>query len=127
MSRKALVWTLVGAAALAGVFAAIAVPAHYDRVYRSRVALATVTTSEHQAMVTKYYYDNRRMPQRPPELLPPELKLAADGALTWTFPADAGAIAGRTLVFQPRSAGDTLLWDCKGGTLEARYRVHACR
>lgn len=124
---KTLLWVAVALAVLGGVIAAIAIPAHYDRVYRSRVASAVGTTSPFQAMVTEYYYEHRRLPQRPPELLPPELALAADGVLTWTFPKDAGAIAGRTLVFRPRSAGDTLVWDCRGGTLESRYRVHACR
>ena len=124
---KAVVWGTGAALALAGIFAAIAVPAHYDRVYRSRVAGAAAAVSPFRTAVTEYYHEHRRLPQKPPELLPPELKLGADGTLTWTFPPDAGAIAGRTLVYRPTSAGDVLAWDCKGGTLEARYRVHACR
>jgi hypothetical protein len=123
---RTLVWWLVGLAAIAGVLAAIAVPAHYDRVYRSRVALAVGTVRPFQDLVTELFREEKRLPARLSEL-PEPLKYASDGTLTWTFPADAEAIAGSTLVFRPRVEGDTLLWSCTGGTLAGRYRVHSCR
>jgi len=54
-SIRTLLWWLVGLAAIAGVFAAIAVPAHYDRVYRSRVALAVGTVRPFQDLVTEHW------------------------------------------------------------------------
>lgn len=123
---RTLVWVLVVLAVIAGVFAAIAVPAHYDRVYRSQVALAVGTVRPAQDRVTALFREEKRLPARLSEL-PEPLKYAQDGTLTWTFPADAGEIAGSTLVFRPRVDGDTLLWSCTGGTLASRYRVHSCR
>lgn len=123
---KTVVWVLVALLAIAGVLAAIAVPAHYDRVYRSQVALAVGTVRPFQDLVTELFREQKRLPARLSEL-PEPLKYASDGTLTWTFPADAEAIAGSTIVFRPRVEGDTLLWSCTGGTLAGRYRVHSCR
>jgi len=125
-STKQLVWVAVVLLAIAGVLAAIAVPAHYDRVYRSRVALAAGTVRPFQDLVTERFREQKRLPARLSEL-PEPLKYASDGTLTWTFPADAEAIAGSTIVFRPRVDGDTLLWSCTGGTLASRHRVHSCR
>lgn len=123
---KTVAWVLVALLAIAGVFAAIAVPAHYDRVYRSRVALAVGKVRPVQDAVTERFREQKRLPARMTGL-PEALKYASDGTLTWTFPADAEAIAGSTIVFRPRVEGDTLLWSCTGGTLASRYRVHSCR
>ncbi|MGQ0547651.1 MAG: NINE protein [Betaproteobacteria bacterium] len=115
-----------GVAAIAGIFAAVAIPAHYERAYRSRVASAVSATRSVQDGVAEHFRQEKRMPGRVADL-PAELKLGAEGVLTWTFPAEAGAIAGSTMVFRPRVEGSSLAWDCKGGTLEAKHRVHACR
>ena len=125
-SVKGIVWALVALLALAGVFAAVAVPAHYDRVYRSRVAAAVWTARPAQEAITEHFREHKRMPERLAEL-PPELKLGAAGMLTWTFRDDAGDIGRATIVFRPRADGDTLLWDCTGGTLARNYRVASCR
>ena len=123
---KTLVWVLVVLAVIVGGFAAIAIPAHYDRVYRSRVAMAVMAVRPVQDSITGHYREHKRLPERLADL-PAALKPGAEGVLTWTFPGDAGEIAGSTLVFRPRADGDTLLWDCTGGTLANRYRVHSCR
>lgn len=123
---RTLVWVLVVLAVIAAVFAAIAVPAYYDRVYRSQVALAVGAVRPVQDRVTALFREEKRLPARLSEL-PEPLKYASDGSLTWTFPPSAGEIAGSTVVFHPRVDGDTLLWDCTGGTLEKRYRLASCR
>jgi hypothetical protein len=125
-SMKGIIWTLVVLLALAGVFAAVAIPAHYDRVYRSRVAAAVWSTRPAQDAITEHFREHKRMPERLVEL-PPELKLGSGGMLTWTFPDDAGDIGRATIVFRPRPDGDTLLWDCRGGTLVRNHRVASCR
>ena len=79
-----------------------------------------------QDTITEHFREQKQVPRRISEL-PEVLKYTSDGALTWTFPADAEAIAGSTIVFRPRPDGDTLLWDCTGGTLAKRYRVSSCR
>lgn len=123
---KTVAWVLVALLAIAGVFAAVAVPAYYDRVYRSRVAMVVMSVRPVQESITGHFREQKRLPGRLADL-PPELKLGPDGALTWTFAPSAGGIAGSTIVFRPRVDGDTLLWDCTGGTLEKRYRIASCR
>lgn len=125
-SIRTLVWVLVALLAIAGVLAAIAVPAYYDRVYRSRVATAVWTVRPVQDSITGHFREQKQLPARMTEL-PEALKYASDGSLTWTFPADAGEVAGSTIVFRPRPDGDTLLWDCRGGTLARNYRPPSCR
>ena len=111
---------------MAGLAAAIAIPAHYDRVYRSQVAGAMSSVQPWQVALTEHFAQHKRLPESIAGL-PGELVLGANGVLTWTFPAEAGALAGSTLVFRPRAEGGALAWDCTGGTLERRYRSHACR
>ena len=125
-SRWALAGLALFALAVAGLAAAIAIPAHYDRVYRSQVAGAMSSVQPWQAALTEHFAQHKRLPESIAGL-PGELVLGANGVLTWTFPAEAGALAGSTLVFRPRAEGGALAWDCTGGTLERRYRSHACR
>lgn len=122
-----------------GILAAIAIPAHLDRVDRSRVAGAIFTVGPWRVAVTEHYLENRKLPNSAAELrkeaLPAQsgdnfsaLSLGANGALTVTMSQATGGLAGKTMVFRPQAAqGEDLSWDCTGGTLEPRYRPSTCR
>ena len=59
--------------------------------------------------------------------LSPELVFARDGVMVVRFQPGNGALSGQTIEMVPQLEGDSLRWDCTGGTLSPRSRPQACR
>lgn len=122
-----------------GILAAIAIPAYQDFLNRSKVASLTVLVTPWRTAVEEHYAEKKNLPggaadlgANAPLLVPGNssggISLGPDGALTLTFSATSGSLAGKTMIFLPGSAGGGRLnWDCTGGTLEPRYRPASCR
>lgn len=124
---------------LLGVLAAIAIPAYSDFQQRSQVASLSVLVPPWRTAIEEHYAEQRKLPGAVADLgkaapLPEagnrigSISLGPNGALTLTFSAAAGSLAGKTMVYRPASGpGGGLSWDCTGGTLEPRYRPGICR
>ena len=55
------------------------------------------------------------------------LLLEQDGVMVVRFQPGNGALSGQTIEMVPQLEGDSLRWDCTGGTLSPRSRPQACR
>ncbi len=49
------------------------------------------------------------------------------GEIVLTFQGKSYALANKTVIFTPLIENNTLSWDCRGGTLDRKYRSHECR
>ncbi len=121
-----------------GILAAIAIPAYSDYTNRAHVAESMAAVFPWRQAVEAHYVQNQKLPDGAADLgaasaLPAGgrfggVSLGTGGTLILTLAPNAGAVAGKTIVFQPdASAGGALRWGCTGGTLEPRYRPASCR
>lgn len=130
--------------AIIGILAAVALPAYQDYTTRAKVSeglvLATgakVTVSENAAN-GKPFDAGFTAPQATASIASVGIDQTA-GLITVTTTA---ALGSKTIVFTPKSGGAALVgtatestvptggsieWDCKAGTLEAKYRPAQCR
>jgi uncharacterized membrane protein YhaH (DUF805 family)/type II secretory pathway pseudopilin PulG len=120
-----------------GILAAVAIPAYSDYTHRARVSEVILTASSWRTAVTEHHARTGKLPATVAELKDAELSksgrygsvsLGAEGVLTLTFSSETGPMAGKTMLLQPKLAGNALSgWDCTGGTLEPKYRQASCR
>jgi type IV pilus assembly protein PilA len=125
--------------AIVGILAAIAIPAYQDYVIRARVTEglslasgAKTTVSENAA--TASALDLGYTAPTATTAVGSVAVNAANGVITVTYTAAAG---NGTMILTPTSNGAALVsgtppassitWDCKGGTLVAKYRPANCR
>lgn len=138
-----------------GILAAIAIPQYQDYVVRSRVAQAVVAAQDLQRTMDRYRAEHGACPDAqalgmtdgatvrlspngeaeaafvldppvagPSVLNPPVLNPPAAGcAFEMRFAKLSPAADGKTIRF----ASDAQTWDCRAGTLEARFRPAQCR
>ncbi len=129
---------LAGAAAIAIVVALFAGSYRYQgsqqRLDQAREAVALVAMP--QRAVARIWRVTGALPDNNEQALLPaaeqlggqwveRIQVGAAGRLEVTF--DSELLAGQTLVFQPSINGDTLDWQCTGGSLESRARPPSCR
>ncbi len=122
---------------MAGVLAAVAIPAYQDFDYRAKTAEAIVQGAAWRAAVNEHYAATKGLPSSAAELrqgavpaaasATANAALAANGVIQLTMAPHLKEIAGRTIELRPSVAGDTLKWDCTGGTLQPKYRPRSCR
>ncbi len=124
--------------AIIGILAAIALPAYQDYTVRSKVSEGlTLAGSAKNAVAETRWGMGRFLAANNASygLASPasiagnyvsRLDIQASGVIQVTF--SGAPIHGDTLVLIPTySGGDTLLWDCRTGSLAARYRPASCR
>ena len=120
---------------VAGIVAAISIPAYQDYVVRARVAEALLAATPARDAVSAYVAERRAFPKSLAEAgaevaTTPRLQgIALDprgGTLTLTlaFPP----LEGKTILLVPRRAeGNALTWQCRPGTARPRYLPASCR
>lgn len=149
MSGCAIV-AIIGAVALvfgvfiAGILAAIAIPAYNDYLLRSKVAAAELRVSDLQASIELHRLDAGECPDNAAIGLedPDVFELGRNGAdlsgqgvvriggnadgrctIELTFANADPQLDGKTALFESGDNG----WDCSGGTVPPKYRSPRCR
>jgi len=121
--------------AIVGILAAIAIPAYQNYIVRARVTEGLELASSAKMTVADIVIANNGMPegriamdyQSPPATENvSSIDIAHDsGAITITFTPKAG---NGTIILNPVVAPTgEITWECKEGTLEAKYRPANCK
>lgn len=55
------------------------------------------------------------------------IAIGPHAVITITYSAISPNVDGKTVILKPRKKGDSLRWDCRGGTVPGLYRPAACR
>lgn len=112
----------LGAVAVAGVLAAVAVPAYQDYTVRAQTSQVLVEAEPVKTAVADYYRDRHKVPADLDELGIEAFETSSkfldsyyveDGAIVLHFGDEADArLKDKTLVIQPYSLGGELVWRC---------------
>lgn len=129
---------------IAGILAAIAIPAYNDYLLRSKVAAAELHVSNLQSQIELHRLDADECPDNAALGLddPDVFELGQNGAdltgqgvvrvggnangrctIELTFANVDPQLDGKTALFESGDNG----WDCSGGTVPAKYRSPRCR
>lgn len=132
----ALVAGVFVAIMVVGILAAIAIPAYQDYVIRAKMTASMAAAAEVRESVEQFIIDERAYPGSNADVGIAEhaagdaaqaFAVQEGGVIVMTLTDKMRALATKTLIFTPRIEDNTLYWDCRGGTLEARYRTPECR
>ncbi|HVJ61909.1 MAG TPA: pilin [Tahibacter sp.] len=117
------------AIAVAGVVAAIAVPAYQEYTVRAQVAGTIADAEPLKAAIAAYYAKRKKLPATDEDLDAPEygesLKYldhyyTEDGTIVLSFGDQANAaVHGQTLTLSPYKLGGELVWRCGDGEIAA--------
>jgi Tfp pilus assembly major pilin PilA/TM2 domain-containing membrane protein YozV len=128
---------ILGSVAIIGIIAAVALPAYQDYVQRAKVAEAmetvqsTIEKVEEFIKREKFYPTSNHEAGLADNITGDRVKsilLSKEGVLTATLSGKKGnPLNGQTLVWVPRLEGNSVQWDCSGGTLPGKYRPEQCR
>jgi Pilin (bacterial filament) len=115
------------AVAVAGIAAAVAVPAYDDYVARSQVTQAVQGAGGYKTAIAEYFANYGELPADDSGLGDPGYGEAAkylesytidDGAIVLTFgDAASKALKGATLVLKPYRIGGQMVWQCADATV----------
>ncbi|MDX1837390.1 prepilin-type N-terminal cleavage/methylation domain-containing protein [Legionella taurinensis] len=119
--------------AIVGILAAVAIPVYQDYSIRARVAEGLTMAAPAKLAVSETTIDTSALPvnQAATGYISPvasvnvsSIAIAAAGVITITYTPVAG---GGTIVLTPTLQADNdVAWDCRGGTLAAKYRPVSC-
>ncbi len=121
--------------AIAGILAAIAIPAYHEYMVRAKVAAVMVETQQHRDLVVEFARQHRLFPDsnimlgidEPTILAGGHQLLVDEGAVTIIFSSTEPSLGGKTFVLEPTRMGEGISWSCHGGTLEYLYKPARCR
>lgn len=124
--------------AIIGILAAVALPAYQDYTVRGRVSEALVAASAAKTTVAENaangmaFANGWTAPSATDNVS--SVAIGTAGEITVTTTAKAG---GGTIIFVPKAGAnalaagtiptDRISWDCKTGSLAAKYRPSECR
>ncbi len=131
------------AVAVAGILAAIAIPAYQDYMIRSQVSEGAALAEDSKRAVAEYYSNNRRYPAnneaagvRASTSISDNYVSSvtiANGTITVAYGGPRANVrlpANATLVFSPLAVASSITWSCNsaaGTTLDVKYRPTICR
>ncbi len=124
--------------AIIGILAAIAIPQYQEYTVRSRISEGLNLASMVKTAVAETYQTNNAFPNSNASAGVADtiaskyvtgVSVGNSGVITVTFNAsttgvDAGA---NTIIFTPTASGGAIDWDCKGGSVVAKFRPANCR
>ena len=122
--------------AIIGILAAVAIPAYQDYTIRAKVTEGLSLASAGKTAVSEYFSANGDLPTNntaagmaaPTEIAGnsvSKVEVGAKGLITVTF--SAKTIVNKYLTLAPTTSKGKILWDCRGGDLEGKYRPSSCR
>jgi type IV pilus assembly protein PilA len=122
--------------AIIGILAAIAIPAYQDYTRRAHVSEGLSVAAGAKTSVTEYYSSNGKWPTdntaaglaAPADIKGNAVKSVEvnQSKLTITYNVKTG-VDGSTVILQGKDVAGSITWDCKGGTVVAKYRPANCR
>ena len=128
--------SLIGVVALAGVLAAVAIPAYSDYTARTRMAQVVAVGHGATAAVERYFYANGRGPATlaqagyamdDPSHVVQEATVDAGNGMVRVFPADPGS-RGKAIAFTPRlDENKRVAWQCGSEDIPAHVLPADCR
>ena len=119
-----------------GILAAIAIPAYHDYTIRAKVAGAEAAVRGVQGAVEQYVINEGAYPGSNADVGlaevtgndgPISILVQEGGEIVLTFRGKSNALADKTVIFTLLVENNTLSWDCRGGTLDRKYRSRECR
>jgi TM2 domain-containing membrane protein YozV/Tfp pilus assembly protein PilE len=132
-----LMFVVVGVFAfviIVGILAAVALPAYQDYSVRVQVAEALVETSMVRQKANEYFMQQGTLPPNNQSLNLPQPWILSKGHEVIVSPqgialrfSGTRILEGKTLYLSPVLQQGSLDWDCRGGTLEPKYRPKNCR
>ena len=122
--------------AIIGILAAVAIPAYQDYTIRARVTEGLSLASGAKTAVAEYYSTNGTLPADNPTAGMAAAKSISGNSVRQvefknkeievTF-SGGKEINNKMLFLKPDTTGGKIVWDCKGGNLEGKYRPSSCR
>jgi type IV pilus assembly protein PilA len=124
--------------AILGILLAIAIPAYNDYTIRARVSEGLNVAAAAKTAVSETRLSNNAFPaDNAAAGLPPagsisstyvtSVTVGAGGIITVVYQNIDPQVNGQTLVMTPTFAGNTVRWECNGGTINDRFIPARCR
>jgi competence protein ComGC len=120
--------------AIAGIMAAIALPAYQDYVARAGAAQAIQLAAHVKDQVNEYVINHEEWPSSNAdielgELAHPQVYSVdvTDEGVVLILSGPPQVLDGKSFVWEPYVQDHQLHWSCTGGTLEEKYRPAECR
>lgn len=124
--------------AIIGILAAVAIPAYQDYTIRAKVTEGLSLASAGKTAVSEFFASNGALPVSNASAGLASstsikgndvgsVNVTASSAIEVTFSSQTAAINNSTILLTPSTADGAVTWDCRGGTLEPKYRPSSCR
>lgn len=122
--------------AIIGILAAVAIPAYQDYTVRAQVTEGLSLASAAKTAISEFFATNGTLPTSNSMAGIAQsasisgnhvdfVNINTGGSIVVQF--SATAINGETIVLSPTAADGRVVWDCNGGSLEAKFRPSSCR
>ncbi|MCO7226045.1 NINE protein [Pleionea sp. CnH1-48] len=119
--------------AIVGILAAIAIPAYHDYTVRAKIAATFSEVKPVQTEYSKFYQQHGLLPDSnimigldDPLITPSQARIQVNEQGIEVLFANK-AIEGKTILFVLSEEDVGLVWDCRGGSLDKKYRPANCR
>jgi type IV pilus assembly protein PilA len=124
--------------AIIGILAAVAIPAYQDYTIRAKVTEGLSLASAGKTAVSEFFASNGSLPVsnasaglsastsiKGNEVSSVEVTVSS--AIEVTFSSNTADLNASTILLTPTTANGAVTWDCRGGTLQPKYRPSSCR